>query len=274
MTSAPYPVPLRQTRDSLAYYLRVLRVMAAIEFKIKYADSAMGYLWSLAKPLSYFGVLWVVFRQLFDPGTLPQNFALYLILGVVLHIFFVDTVSMTLPAIATRGSLLRRLAFSPLVIPISVTVTTCITFGVNLLAIAVFIVLADVHAELDWLLLVPLLVELYVFTLGVGLIVTTLFVRFRDIAQLWELAAQLLIFATPVMYPLSLLPSRAQTVAFLNPLVQIMQDVRALILGDQVTASTVLGTGGRLVPIGVALATLALGLILFRRDAPRFAERV
>ena len=249
--------------------------MAGIEFKVKYADSAMGYLWSLAKPLAYFAVLWVVFARVFDTRTNVDSFALYLIIGLVLYLFFIDAVGGALVSIVARGSLLRRLAFSPLVIPMSVTATACITLAVNFVAVFVFAAIGLVRPGFDWLLILPLLVQLYVFVLGMGLILATLFVRFRDVAQIWELVSQLLIFMTPIMYPLSLLPGWAEKVLFLNPLVQVMQDIRALMLGgDVATVTDVLGPAGRLVSLGVTLGVLLLGLALFRRDAPRFAERV
>ena len=259
----------------LAYYLRVLRVVAGIEFKMKYAESVMGYAWSLAKPLAYFAVLWIVFAHVFDQKTSVENFALYLIVGLVLYLFFIDAVGMAMTSIVARGSLLRRLAFSPLVIPISVTATAALTFAVNLIAVTVFVVVARVTPDIDWLLILPLLAELYAFVLGIGLLLATLFVRFRDVAQIWELFSQLLIFMTPIMYPLSVLPSWAEKLFFLNPLAQVMQDMRALMLeGDLETVSSVLGPGGRLVPVAIAIGTLAFGVWLFRREAPRFAERV
>lgn len=268
----------RRGRKGLAHQLRILRVIAAIEFKTKYTDSIMGYLWSFAKPFAYFGVLWLIFDKFLKiTGSIP-HFEIYLIVGVVLFTFFLDAVGAALTSIVTRGSILRRIAFSPLVLPLSVTVTACITFAVNLLAVAVFVAASKIAPQLDWLLIVPLLAEFYVFLLGVGLIMATLYVRFRDVAQIWELVAQLFIFATPIMYPVSALPVWAARIAYLNPFVQVMQDIRALMVGignePRATVAAVYGSTGRLLPIGVALATFALGLLLFRRDAPRFAERV
>jgi ABC-2 type transport system permease protein len=260
----------------LAYYARVIRLVAGIEFKMKYSESALGYAWSLAKPLAYFGVLWIVFGRLFGDRTPVESFALYLIVGLVLYLFFIDAVGMALTSVVGRGSLLRRLAFSPLVLPVSAAATAAITLCVNLIAVAVFVIAARATPSLDWLLVIPLLLELCVFVLGVGLIFATLFVRFRDVAQIWELLAQLLIFMTPIMYPLSILPSWAEKILFLNPLAQIMQDIRALLLGEDAidTANDILGAAGHIIPITVVLLTLGVGLALFTREAPRFAERV
>lgn len=266
------PVPPRR----LAQQLRILSVIAQIEFKMKYADSALGYAWSLAKPLSYFGVLYLVFGHLFRTGI--DNFPIYLLIGIVLYTFFTDAVGLMLPAIATRGAILRRMSFEPLIIPLSVSITACITFGVNLVAVGVFLGVSRITPDPGWLLIPLLLAELYLFILGVGLLLTTLFVRFRDIGPMWELVAQLLIFASPIMYPISILPTLAQQILFLNPFVQVVQDVRYLVLGasgsDETIAGVLGGSLSRAAPLAVALGVFVLGFALFRRDAPRFAERV
>jgi ABC-2 type transport system permease protein len=271
MNSASYSASRPPVRDRLAYNFRVLRVMAGVEFKMKYVDSALGYVWSLAKPLAYFGVLWVVFGSLFKISI--RNYGLYLLIGIVLFTFLTDAVGMMLPSILTRGSLLRRISFPPIVIPISVSVTAAMTFGVNLVAVAVFVVFSDVDPAWDWLFLPILLIELYVFIIGLGLTVATLFVRFRDVGPLWELSVQLLLFASPVMYPITILPEWAQKVAMSNPFVQVIQDVRDIVLGaPSSTVNDVLGVAGRLIPLGIVFATFAFGLWLYMREAPRFAE--
>jgi ABC-2 type transport system permease protein len=273
MATATYRV--NSPRRPLTHHWRVLRTIAAVEFKAKYVDSLIGYVWSIVRPLAYFGVLWVVFGRFFRTGL--EDFPLYLLIGIVLYAFFIDAVGTALPSIVNRGSMLRRMAFPPLVIPLASTLTASITFGVNLIVVAVFVALSDTPARAEWLLVVPLLLELYLFVLGVGLILSTLFVRFRDIGHLWELTAQLLIFAAPIMYPLTFLPSWAEKLAFLNPFVQIVQDVRVAVVGgfEDQTITAVYGTElARLLPIAIVFVTLLVGLWLFRRDAPRFAERV
>jgi ABC-2 type transport system permease protein len=275
-----YPLqPARATRG-VAYYLRVLRVVGAIEFKAKYAGAVMGYVWSLVKPLAYFGVLWLVFAHLLRTANQTQNFALFLLIGILLFTFFVDTVSTMLPSIVVGGGILRRLAFPPILIPLSASVGICITFFVNMFAIVVFIAIQRVSPRLEWLLVPPLLAELYVFCVGLGLFVAALYVRFRDIGQIWEVASQLLFFACAIFFPIGILPVWAQKVAFLNPLVQIIQDVRHAILGgasgpNDVTAATVYaGVGGRFIPFAIAVLVFLGALAFFRREARYFAERV
>lgn len=266
------------TRESLAYQARVLRVIAMIDFKLKYLDSALGYLWSVAKPLSYFAVIWALLGGIFKAGVPIERYPLYLLIGLVIYGYFVESVGMAMSSIVSRTGLLRRVYFPRIVVPLAATATAAVTFFVNTLAVVVFIAISRVQPGLDWLLLVPLLLELYVVILGLGLIMATLFVRFRDIGQLWDLSAQLLLFAMPVMYSISFMPPRVQKLLVMNPVAQVLQDIRYVILGPDRGPETIAGIYGgaewRLVPIGFALVLLAIGLYVFRRESPFFAERI
>jgi ABC-2 type transport system permease protein len=278
MSSAIYVAPRQALRERAAHQFRLLRVLAGVEFKAKYSDSALGYLWSLLKPLSYFAVLWLVFGHLFVRTEIVPHFALYLIVGVILYTLFVDGVGSALSSTARGGPIIRRLAFPRIVIPVAAILTALITFCVNVSAVVVFVAAARLRPGVDWLLIVPLLLELCAFILGLGLLISILFVRFHDVAQIWDLVAQLLIFASPVMYPVWILPSWAEIAVYANPLVQVMQDIRVVLMGAPHTHDTISsvfwGSAGRLVPIGIAVGTLVAGVWVFRRDAPHLAERV
>jgi ABC-2 type transport system permease protein len=260
-----------------AYYARVLRVIAGAEFKLKYAGSFLGYIWSLAKPLTLFSVLYVVFGRFFKFNLGVEHYPLYLLIGIVLWTFFADAIALTLPSVVIRGPLLRRIAFPRIIVPASVIISAMITFCVDLVAIAAFVAWNRLTPELDWLLLLPLFVELALFVLGLGLILATLYVRLRDIDQIWVIVSQLLFYASPIFYPVELLPGWAQRVTFLNPFVQVMQDVRSILIPSDeiVTPQDVFhSSGGRLLPVAIAASTLLLGFFLFSRDAPWMAERV
>jgi ABC-2 type transport system permease protein len=266
-------------RKRFRHEWNVLRVIASTEFKLKYTTSALGYVWSIVKPLSYFAVLWLVFGRLFRFGAVFKQYPLYLLIGIVLWTFFADAAALGMSSLVGRGALLRRLSFPRLVIPVSATLVAAITFVINLLLVGVFIAISGELPRLAWLLIPLLLLELYAYIIGVAVILATLFVRFRDVGQLWELVVQLLFYATPIIYPLGLLPPWARTVSMLNPFTQVTQDIRALIMPDAptgsiLTAPDVLGPYGRVFPILIAFGLLAGGIALFRRDEPWFAERV
>src|SRR5262249_25152248 len=147
----------------IAHVLRVLRVIAGAEFKLKYAGSALGYVWSVVKPLALFALLYAVFAHIFTLGTISNYYPVSLLIGIVLFTFFSDATQMGMWSLVARESLLRKLAFPRLVIPTAATLTAAITFGVNSVVVLVFIAWNGIVPRPGWLLIVPLLLELYLF---------------------------------------------------------------------------------------------------------------
>jgi len=264
----------------VVHILRVLGVIAAAEFKLKYAGSALGYVWSVVKPLALFSMMYAVFGRIFNLGAISHYYPLSLLMGIVLHTFFSDATSLGMWSLVNRESLLRKLSFPRLVIPTAATLTAAITFGVNAVVIVLFVAWNGIVPRPSWLLLVPLVLELYIFVLGIALILSTLFVRLRDIGQIWDLALQLLFYASPIIYPLGYLPSYLRKIVFLNPFTQVLQDIRSVVLyadlaPNRITVAQAFGTpAARLLPIGIAFGVFAIGLVLFRRQEPWLAERV
>jgi ABC-2 type transport system permease protein len=254
-------------------------VIAGAEFKLKYSGSALGYVWSVVKPLALFSMLYAVFGHVFKLGTISNYYPLSLLMGIVLFTFFSDATSMGMWSLASRESLLRKLAFPRIVIPTAATLTAAITFGVNAFVVLLFIVWNRIVPQPDWILVVPLLLELYLFILGIALILSTAFVRLRDMGQVWELALQLLFYASPIIYPIGFLPAPLRKLVFLNPFTQVLQDLRAIILypdlsPNRITADHAFGfTGARAIPVAIAIGVFALGLRYFRREEPWLAER-
>ena len=225
-------------------------------------------------------MLWLVFAHLLRTANQTEDFTLFLLIGILLFTFFVDAVSVMLPSIVQEGAILRRLAFPPILVPLSASVGVCITFCANISAVIVFVAIQKVAPRIEWLLVLPLLAELYVFVVGLGLLLSALYVRFRDIGQVWEMVAQLLFFASAIFYPIGILPGWALKVAFLNPFVQVMQDIRHVVLGgasgpyDMTAATVYAGAGGRLMPILIAALVFLGALAFFRHEGRYFAERV
>jgi ABC-2 type transport system permease protein len=264
-------------RVRVRQYARVLHVVASVDFKLKYADSALGYVWSLVKPLSYFTILWIVFGRFFKLNSFP-HFPLFLFVGIVLYTFVVDAVGTSIPSVVASGSMIRRLSFPRMILPVSATLTSGITFLINASAVVVFIALSRVMPKPSWLLLPLLIAELYVLVLGLAFLLSAAFVRYRDVSQVWELVAQLLFYASPIMYPVGFLPPWFLPMAYLNPFVQVTQDVRALIVGSEQPHGTITSVYGtpyaRLLPIAIAFAIFAAGAWYFRRRSAGFAEQV
>jgi ABC-2 type transport system permease protein len=259
-----------------AWRARVIRVLAGAQLKVRYADSVLGYAWAVIKPLALFAILYVVFGRALRFGGEVDNYPVFLLIGIVLFMFFADATTGGMQSLAAQGQLLRRLAFPRVIVPLTTSATAVVGLLLNVAVLVVFFVATDEMPSLGWLLVPFLLVELYLFTLGLTLFLATVFLWLRDIGAVWELLLRVMFYGLAIIYPLQLLPEWGQRVVLFSPFAQVMQDIRALVLGgaDVVTAGDVGGLAGYLVPLGITAAVFVLGLGVFKWAEPRLAELV
>jgi ABC-2 type transport system permease protein len=256
------------------YPIIILRAMVINDFKLRYQASLLGYLWTLLKPLAMFTVLYVVFIQLLKFGaSVPYN-AIYLLFGIVIWAFFADATTQGLDSLVQRANLLRKISFPRYVVVVSVAVSALITFGLSMVVIALFMALARVPLTLNLLWLPPLFVELCVLSLSLGLILGALYVRYRDLSYIWEVVLQAGFYASPIIYPLSMIPQEWARFLLLNPMAQIIQDARYALITDQtITITQAFGNPWvRLIPVGITLVLGVASVIFFRRRSASFAE--
>lgn len=279
------PIPENRDASRVARAKRIWRlvtVLTRMDLKLRYGDSALGYIWTIGKPMALFSILYVVFGRLVRFGAPMPHYTLYLVIGVMLWSFFADGTTRTMGSIVGNGTLLRKLPFPRLVIPLSTSFTAFITFGLSLIAIAIFVAWNGLVPQLDWLVLILELIELYLFVLGLGLILGIIYVRLRDISQVWELAVQLLFFLSPIIYPFTQIANtRIRQIMLINPFTQIMQDVRAIVISPDRHAmwrdglvAPVAFSPTRLLPLAGVAIVLGLGLYLFKHEEPWLPERV
>ncbi len=254
--------------------LNLVRELAVTQFKLKYTGSVLGYLWSLMKPLMLFGVMYVVFARFLRLANSSPHFPLQLLVGIIFWNFFAETVGIGVSVIAANGTLIKKASFPRLILVLAASVSSSMTFVINLLLIVV--IAAPLHQiELGWrtLALIPLVLELYALVLGLSLLLSSLFVFYRDLGHIWEISAQVLFYGSAIVYPLApaFLGSKASLLG-MNPVAQIIEDVRHALVTPAVPW-TVQFTGLKfLVPMGIVVGAAILGYITFRRLTPRFAE--
>ncbi|MBO0727937.1 MAG: ABC transporter permease [Acidimicrobiaceae bacterium] len=261
-------VAVRRHRD-------MIRELAVTEFKLKYQGSVLGYIWSIVKPLLMFAVLYIVFTHVVKLGANIPHYAQQLLLGIVLWTFFTDSTVIAISSIVDRGELIRKVHFPRIVIPVSTSVSALITLVLNFVVVLAFIVAGGVSLRPSGLMLLPLLIEFYVLALGCSLLLAALYVRFRDFKHIWEVLIQALFYATPIIYPLSILPGGLATLFALSPIAQIVEDARwALISPAAETSGEVLHWPLLLVPYLFPVVVLAIGYRYFESAAAGFAEEI
>ncbi len=278
-TADAHPVARARAAGSALRYASLVRTLAGSEFKLRFAHSALGYAWTLSKPLMLFGVMYVVFSEMLKFGAGIDYYPIILLMGIMIWGFFSESTSGAVTILVSRADLVRKAAFPRSALAMSVVATSLLVFACNLVALGVFVALAGIEPALTWLVFPLLLVELVMLTTGVSLLLSGMFVFLRDIGQLWTVALQLLFYATPIIYPVELLtqqgvPETWIKVLMSSPIAQIVQDSRwALVGGGTPTSIDLLGTASA-VPHIINLVLLAVGLTVYRRRADRLAEYV
>ena len=251
--------------------------LAAMEFKLRFFGSALGYLWQLVRPLMLFGVLYVVFTQFVRLNEGVPYFPAVLLSGIVLYTFFSDATSIAVTSVVDRENLVRKIQFPRLVVPLAVVGTAVLNLSANLLAVLVFILATGVEPRVAWLLAIPLVGVLILFAVGTASLLSALYPRFRDLKPIWEVAVQILFYASPILYAIEVVPDRAfQKLIMLNPVASVIQEFRHTVIDPTApSAAEAIGGGERLlIPLGIVAAVFAVGLWVFAREAPRIAEEL
>jgi ABC-2 type transport system permease protein len=250
--------------------------MAITDFRLQYQGSALGYLWSVMRPAMYFLILYAIFSKVTKVGEGVPNYAAYLATAIVLWTFFTETVSSNVAALSRNGPLLKKMRFPRLAIPLSITLSALFNLAANSILVVIVLAASGLEPRLSWLEMPVLVVLLAMLALGTGMLFSALYVRYRDMQQLWTLLRQLLFFASPIIYVARQYPSALEPILSANPLAAILTQMRhALIDPSAPTAAASVGGDARLlIPLGVIAGVFATGLWLFDREAPRVAERI
>lgn len=280
-------MPLREVHGPSALgggarrFFDLLWLMSVTEFKRVYFGTVLGYLWSLIRPLMLFGVLLFVFTQVFRIGSdLVDHYPVFLLIGIVLFTFFQESTTNSVTAVVAQEGVVRKTQFPRLVIPISTVLTGAFNLVLNLVIVFVFALAFGVDPAWSWLLFPIAAVVLFVFTAAVSMALSVLYVRFRDVAIIWTVLAQVLFYATPILYPVNFKEQTSTTYEHLlmvNPLAVIFEQARVWILHEPQAPSVVDAAGGwtGLIPaLAIFVAVCAFGIWTFNREAPKIAEQL
>ena len=248
------------------------------DFKLRYQGSVLGYLWAVIKPLLMFAILYVVFARVLRFGDEIPHYPVYLLVGTVLWNFFNECAQQGIHSIEQRGDLIRKLSFPKYIVVVSATSTAVINVLINLCVVIVFALLNGVTPGWSWLLMLPLLAELYLLALGISLLLGAMNIKFKDIGSIWEVLMQAMFYAVPIIYPLSMVMNSsviAAKIIMINPVAQVIQDMRwSVITHDAVTEWGISGILWGIISIVMVLAVFVVGVTYFRKKSKYFAEEV
>ena len=281
-TTLPTPshqLPAQERAGALRRHSNLCLELALTSFKLKYTGSVLGYVWSLLKPLFLFGITYFVFIYIFhvDGGANQgSEFGAQLLLGIVIWTFFAEATGASIASIASSAGLIRKASFPRIVLVIAATLTALLTFVINMtLVVVVTALLGHMHLGLRSLLAPLFLVELYIMVLGIALLLSSMFVFYRDVGHLWEIFSQLLFYGSAVVFPVSILTGRIlPRLIGINPVAQVIADLRHALVIDDPRVPWMAAYDGwvYLVPLGIVVAVTVVGFKVFSRLTPRFAE--
>lgn len=258
------------------YSVILLKQLIKTDFKLRYQGSALGYLWSLLRPLFLFLILYIVFAKFLKVGDSIPHYPAYLLVGIVLWNYFAEITTGSVTSIVGKGDLIRKINFPKYVIVLAGCASAFINLLLNSVVILVFMVVSGVDTSWSAILVIPLILELTLFAVAIGFFLSALFVKFRDVSYIWEVLMQAAFYATPILYPLAQVPQYAQQIILLSPVAQIIQDIRhALVTPETITLSNLYSSWLiMLVPIGIVIIVTVVSLIYFRNRSKFFAEEV
>lgn len=254
-------------------------MLAVTDFKLRFFGSFLGYLWSLMRPLLLFSVLYVVFSHIVRLGATIHHYPVLLLTAVVLYEYFSEATGNAVPSVLSRENLVRKIQFPRMVIPLSVTLESSFNLLLNFVVVFAFLFATGVSVQWRWIELPFLLALLAVLATGVSMLVSALYVFFRDISPIWEVILRALFYATPVIYPIEQISRKHEQLAHVvmcNPLAAIIQQVRYAVI-DPSAPSAGKAIGGEallLIPLGIIVGVFVLGLLVFNRMAPQIAEEL
>ncbi len=257
-------------------FVELLYLISVTDFKKNYFDTALGYLWSLARPLMLFAVLLFVFTRIFRIGSEVEFYPVLLLFNIVLMSFFQESTIGSVTSVVSQEGIVRKTHFPRLVIPLSIVVTGVFNLGLNLVAVLIFMVAFGVSITWTWLLFPLVVLALFVITVALAMLLSALYVRFRDVGIIWSVVVTALFYATPVLYPLEIVPEEYINWILINPLTPIFEQARHWVI-DPSAPGAVAAAGGwlELLPaIAIYIGTCVLAVWVFRREAPRIAEEL
>jgi ABC-2 type transport system permease protein len=274
----------RALTDDWSRFWNLTYNIARNEFKLRFFGSVLGYAWQLVRPLLLFGVLYVFFtkvalvNRLHGPG--QAHYGAQLLGSIVLFTFFAEATGGAVRSVVDRENLVRKIQFPRLVIPLSVVLLAMFNLALNLLVVLGLALAEGVRPMMTWLELPLIVAVLAIFSTGLAMLLSALFVKFRDIQPIWEVVSQILFYVSPLIISVETVRAKVSSTVLhlymLNPLATVFQQFRhAMITNGTLGAQEAIGGWAALLaPLGLVLGVFALGFWVFNRSAPLVAENL
>lgn len=241
----------------------ILSTLVNKDFKLKYRRSILGVLWSLLNPLLMMIILSAVFSYMFRFSI--EYFPVYLILGQTLFSLMNDSTSTGMKSIIDSAPLIKKIRIEKIIFPVEKVLFALVNFAISLIAVLAVIFFFQIPLTINTFFLPLLLLYMLLFCTGLSLLLSALAVFFRDILHLWSVLTTAWMYATPIFYPLDLLPDFLQQAMVANPMYQYITYFRDIMMNGVCPSLET-----NLTCLVMGLITFIVGLIIFRKTEHKF----
>lgn len=252
------------SRSQLQRNWFTLTSLVSKDFKLKYRRSILGVLWSVLNPLLMMCVLTAVFSTVFRFGNV-DNYPLYLILGTTLFSFMADSTNGALESIIESSSLIKKIKIDKIIFPLEKVIFQLVNFAISLIAIVIVMAYFKIPPTWNIAFMPLLLFYMVVFCSGLGFALSSLAIFFRDVRHLWGVLITAWTYATPLFYPIEILPEWMLSVEAFNPMFYYVQYFRDILLWGTAPSIEM-----NLTCLGIASITFLVGLVIFKKTEKKF----
>ncbi len=253
-------------------YKFLMMQLISRDFKVKYKRSVLGVLWSILQPVLMMTVMAIVFSQMFRFKVEGTNYLVYLMTGLIMFNYFSEASSNAMTSVVYNFTLINKVYIPKYIFPIA----KCLFVGINFLFTLIpwiaiillsYVGLGEYPASINaWYILLPYIFAcLFMFTLGIGMIVSCISVFLRDMFYIYSIILTIWNYLTPVFYSIEILPTSLQTLFKINPLYMFISGARSIVLYGQRPSLIQLGTMGL-----ISIVTMIIGLLIFKRKQDKF----
>lgn len=247
-------------------YRELIKNLVISDLKAKYSNSVLGFAWSLINPLAMITVFYLVFSNVFKSD---DRYAIYLLVGMVAWRFFANGTAYTMSSIVGKPSLVTKIFIPREILVLSVAISNMISSTLEFAVLIPVVIILGKGLYLT-ILLFPVIHLLYfLIVFGMGLFLSSLYVYYRDLNQIWEVVVQAGFFLCPIVYMVSFIPERFQPIYLLNPVTRLIEMYRDILMNG-----TLPGLDDFLVVAFFGVVLVVAGSITFARLSRRFAEVV
>jgi ABC-type polysaccharide/polyol phosphate export permease len=252
-------------------YKELIWMLAKTDFKLRYHGSVLGYLWALLKPLLTFAVLNFVFSSIFNPrGTGEETYSLQLLVALMMYYFFSEGTSAGMGSLLSKSQLVTKIYVPRWAIILASTINATMIFLMNLLVIAFFFAVKGFMPSIPAILTFLMFsVFIYIIVLSFALLTAPLYVKFRDLTMIWDVLIMVILYASPIIYPLVMLPAAYHPFILLNPIAFIVHFTKEALINNHFA-----DPHQYFLFIAIVFGFFALSILSYRKFISKVAEEI